>query len=111
MPCFVACRLRLSRGRYVDDYCRLNKEKGHADAAGAGAGAGAGFVRAAAGADAAVAGCATLADPNGRRMAQKASTASSTDALISPWRSGVAIASSSPRLMIEPASSSTAGIS
>jgi hypothetical protein len=43
-------------------------------------------------------------------MAQKPSTASVTAAPMSAWRSGEFITNSSVRLMIEPASSKTAGI-
>src|SRR5262249_61809971 len=44
------------------------------------------------------------------RSSQKASTASTTAPAIVAWRSGVASCSSSVRLMIDPASSSTAGM-
>src|SRR5262249_3313948 len=59
---------------------------------------------------AAPAGLATRSGFRGRRMAQKPSTASVTAAPISDRRSGEFITNSSSRLMIEPASSKTAGI-
>src|SRR5262249_53073095 len=59
---------------------------------------------------AAPAGLATRSGFRGRRMAQKPSTASVTAAPISDRRSGEFITNSSSGLMIEPASSKTAGI-
>src|SRR5215510_5599316 len=59
---------------------------------------------------AAPAGLATRSGFRGRLMVQKPSTASVTAAPISDWRSGEFITNSSLRLMIEPASSKTAGI-
>ena len=55
-------------------------------------------------------GRATRSGLRGRRTAQKPSTASVTAAAMSNWRSGEFITNSSPRLMIEPASSRTAGM-
>src|ERR1700720_1311718 len=56
------------------------------------------------------AGRAIRAGFDGRRSRQKRSTASTTAALMTTWCSGVPISNSSSRLMIEPASSKTAGM-
>src|SRR5260370_21836555 len=59
---------------------------------------------------AATGGRAARSGPRGFRTAQKPSTASVTAVAMSDWRSGELITNSSFRLMIEPASSRTAGI-